>query len=76
VPLFFGAQRSRGMARPGEKTATSASASRCGHQAAGRLTSIMRGSVGRSAGRKGDEAQSRYLSNRQAHFLVRALTRR
>jgi len=53
VTLFFGAQRSRGMAQPGEKTAASASAGRCGHQAAGRLASIMRGSVG-SAANEGD----------------------
>jgi hypothetical protein len=49
VTLLFGAQRPRGMAEPGEKTAASASAGRCGHQAAGRLTSIMRGSVGCAA---------------------------
>ena len=43
--LSFGAQRPRGMADPGEKTAASANAGRCGHQATGRLTSIMRGSA-------------------------------
>jgi len=51
VPLFFGEQRPRGMAQPGEKTAASASVGRCGHEAKGRLTSIMRGSVGCAAQR-------------------------
>lgn len=37
MTLFFGVQRSQGMAQPGEKTAASASAGRCGHQATGRL---------------------------------------
>jgi hypothetical protein len=72
VTPFFGAQRPRGMAQPGEKTAASASAGRCGYKATGRLTSIMRGGVGCAAS-EGDDRNRRGRNDRTGPKTVRHL---